>query len=72
MKNFRFSLVFLTCSLMTNQVSAQNVDWPSYGGDNGSNKYSALNQINSDNVSQLVTAWEWDSPDNALVADIAV
>ena len=70
MKNFRFSLVFLTCSLMTVQVSAQNVDWPSYGGDNGSNKYSALNQINSDNVSQLVTAWEWDSPDNALVADI--
>ena len=70
MKNFRFSLVFLTCSLMTAQVSAQNVDWPSYGGDNGSNKYSALNQINSDNVSQLVTAWEWDSPDNALVADI--
>ena len=55
---------------MTAQVSAQNVDWPSYGGDNGSNKYSALNQINSDNVSQLVTAWEWDSPDNALVADI--
>ena len=55
---------------MTVQVSAQNVDWPSYGGDNGSNKYSALNQINSDNVSQLVTAWEWDSPDNALVADI--
>ena len=70
MKNFRFSLGFLTCSLMTVQVSAQNVDWPSYGGDNGSNKYSALNQINSDNVSQLVTAWEWDSPDNALVADI--
>ena len=70
MKNFRFYLVFLTCSLMTVQVSAQNVDWPSYGGDNGSNKYSALNQINSDNVSQLVTAWEWDSPDNALVADI--
>ena len=70
MKNFRFSLVFLTCSLVTVQVSAQNVDWPSYGGDNGSNKYSALNQINSDNVSQLVTAWEWDSPDNALVADI--
>ena len=70
MKNFRLSLVFLTCSLMTVQVSAQNVDWPSYGGDNGSNKYSALNQINSDNVSQLVTAWEWDSPDNALVADI--
>ena len=70
MKNFRFTLVFLACSLMTAQVTAQNVDWPSYGGDNGSNKYSALNQINSDNVSQIVTAWEWDSPDNALVADI--
>ena len=55
---------------MAVQASAQNVDWPSYGGDNGSTKYSALNQINSENVSQLLTVWEWASPDNALVPNI--
>ena len=44
-------------------------DWPSYGGDNASRKYSALDQINASNVADLVPAWIWDSPDNATVAE---
>ena len=44
-------------------------DWPSYGGDNGSQKYSTLDQINASNVSNLQNAWVWDSVDNATVAD---
>jgi len=51
-------------------ISAQNIDWPSYGGDNGSTKYLPLNQINSENVADLVIAWEWNSVDNALVPGI--
>ncbi len=43
-------------------------DWPSYGGDNGSSKYSPLDQINASNVSQLRQAWSWDSVDNDTVA----
>jgi len=49
--------------------SAFSADWPSYGGDNGSQKYSTLDQINASNVADLVTAWSWESPDNATVAD---
>jgi quinoprotein glucose dehydrogenase len=44
-------------------------DWPSYGGDNGSQKYSELDQIDASNVAELTTAWIWESPDNATVAD---
>ncbi len=44
-------------------------DWPSYGGDNGSRKYMPFDQINKANVAELTTAWVWESPDNATVAD---
>ncbi|MBP7775644.1 MAG: pyrroloquinoline quinone-dependent dehydrogenase [Acidobacteria bacterium] len=38
-------------------------DWPVYGGDPGGRKYSALSQINRDNVSRLRVAWEWKTGD---------
>jgi quinoprotein glucose dehydrogenase len=50
-------------------VAAQGADWPSYGGDNGSQKYSSLDQIDAGNVSSLTTAWSWNSVDNATVAN---
>ncbi|MGD1091216.1 MAG: pyrroloquinoline quinone-dependent dehydrogenase [Bryobacteraceae bacterium] len=43
-------------------VSAQN-DWPSYGGDPGGSKYSALDQINTRNVAKLVPAWTYHTTD---------
>lgn len=49
--------------------SSHAVDWPSYGGDNGSQKYSTLDQINASNVNRLESAWTWDSVDNATVAN---
>ena len=70
MKKFGLFFVKLIPFFVFAAVDAQNVDWPSYGGDNGSSKYSALNQINSNNVNTLSTAWEWVSADNALVSDI--
>ena len=66
-----FPYFSIICSLiMVTSSKAQDFDWPSYGGDNGSSKYAPLSQINAENVSRLVTAWEWESPDNALVSDI--
>ena len=50
-------------------MATQAADWPSYGGDNGSQKYSSLDQIAADNVSSLTTAWSWNSVDNATVAN---
>jgi quinoprotein glucose dehydrogenase len=40
-------------------ATAQTVDWPYYGGDQGGMKYSALNQVNKANVSNLKKVWEW-------------
>ncbi|MEX0619855.1 MAG: pyrroloquinoline quinone-dependent dehydrogenase [Pseudohongiellaceae bacterium] len=44
-------------------------EWPHYGGDLGSRKYSPLSQVSADNVDQLRIAWSWETPDNATVAD---
>ncbi|MEZ5292303.1 MAG: pyrroloquinoline quinone-dependent dehydrogenase [Vicinamibacterales bacterium] len=43
-------------------------DWPVYGGDAGGQKYSPLTAITRDNVSRLVTAWEWKTGETALEA----
>jgi len=40
--------------------------WRVYGGDNANRKYSALSQINKDNVKDIKVAWSWDSPDVKL------
>ncbi len=43
-------------------------EWPSYGGDTASTKYSPLDQINASNVAGLKTLWEWRSPDADIIA----
>ncbi len=52
-------------------VGASNVvqkgEWRFYGGDQGSCKYSPLDQINRENVKNLKVAWSWDSPDLKLL-----
>jgi quinoprotein glucose dehydrogenase len=45
-------------------------EWPSYGGTNFSQKYSALDQVTKDNFKDLAVAWTWDSPDHALLPTI--
>ena len=62
---FILALSFLTS---VNVVNLYAVDWPSYGGDNGSQKYTVLDQITAQNVNDLVVAWSWDSVDNETVA----
>ena len=41
------------------QQGAQEGEWRHYGGDGSSTKYSALDQINRDNVADLQIAWRW-------------
>ncbi len=40
-------------------------EWPSYGGDPGATKYSALAGIDRDNVRLLNKAWEWRTGESA-------
>ncbi len=41
-------------------------EWPYYGGDQGGSKYSALDQINRENVAKLEIAWEWRTGEKPL------
>ena len=49
--------------LLVAQQGAANGEWPSYGGDLGHTRYSALSQINAQNFSELELAWSF-KPDN--------
>ncbi len=51
------------------QNGVSDGQWPSYGGDLGSTKYAALDQIDRENVKDLRVVWEWISPDNALAEE---
>ena len=51
------------------QQGAADGQWRSYGGDDGSTKYAALDQISAGNVDQLEVAWQWESPDGAIVGE---
>ncbi|MEX0964974.1 MAG: pyrroloquinoline quinone-dependent dehydrogenase [Pseudohongiellaceae bacterium] len=61
--------VLLVLSIVLVSSVSYAADWPSYGGDNGSSKYSVLAQIDADNVDRLQIAWVWNSVDNATVAN---
>ncbi|HWF09361.1 MAG TPA: PQQ-binding-like beta-propeller repeat protein [Bryobacteraceae bacterium] len=41
------------------QSGTKNGEWPSYGGDTGSTRYSPLDQINAGNFSRLQVAWRF-------------
>ena len=41
------------------QNGTENGQWRYWGGDEGSTRYSPLDQINADNVADLEVAWRW-------------
>ena len=51
------------------QQGAPEGQWPTYGGDLGSTRYSPLEQIDRDTVERLQVVWRWESPDNAIVTE---
>ncbi|HVY91466.1 MAG TPA: PQQ-binding-like beta-propeller repeat protein, partial [Bryobacteraceae bacterium] len=50
---------FLIAAAASAQQGAKNGEWPYYGGDSGTTKYSSLDQINATNVKKLGIAWQW-------------
>ncbi|MFP4506495.1 MAG: PQQ-binding-like beta-propeller repeat protein [Cyclobacteriaceae bacterium] len=60
---FIFSLVACRQTLSTGPLTATGVDWPVYRGTAAANQYSALSQINADNVSLLQPAWTYHTGD---------
>ena len=63
MRRFAILLLFIACP---STVAAQGVDWPYYGGDQGGIKYSPLDQIDRDNVTELEVLWTWDNGEEPI------
>jgi quinoprotein glucose dehydrogenase len=62
----RIATLLALSALVTVLISAPNViesneSWPEYNGDGARSHYSALTQINAQNVSQLKVAWTYAS-----------
>ena len=68
---YRIGIGVLAALLAATSAAAQQGapagQWPTYGGDHASTKYSPLDKIDRDNVDQLRIAWRWASPDNDVV-----
>jgi quinoprotein glucose dehydrogenase len=63
--------VALVTAIGEAQHGAANGEWRSHGGDPGSTKYAALDQINKDNVSRLRIAWRRPAVDPSLIGGVA-
>ncbi|MDP2128201.1 MAG: membrane-bound PQQ-dependent dehydrogenase, glucose/quinate/shikimate family [Pseudohongiella sp.] len=50
-------------STTSSNPEAVAADWPAYGGTYAAQRYSSLDQINPDNVSQLTRVWEYRTGD---------
>jgi quinoprotein glucose dehydrogenase len=64
----KFRLLAVSLALMLTphldaQTGAPEGQWPAFGGDSGSTRYTALDLIDRDNVAQLQVAWRWQSVD---------
>ena len=60
-------LVFSSGAIFAqNRSNHSMVEWPYVGGDQSTDRYSTLNDINLTNVGQLQMAWEWKSPDKLM------
>ena len=64
---------YITCCVVTMlpvaalaQYGATDGEWRTYAGDQGSTKYSPLDQIDATNFDELQIAWRWQSADGAL------
>lgn len=55
------SVTVLTLASNFSYSQIKNADWPCYGNDAGGSRYSILNQINQQNVSNLKPAWTFET-----------
>jgi quinoprotein glucose dehydrogenase len=53
--------LFAASGQLASQVDPVKGEWPVYGGDFGSTRYSPLDQINASNVADLEFAWQWSA-----------
>lgn len=60
----RYLPLALSCFFFTaHAVAAEDTLWPTYGNDAGGTRYSTLDQINRNNVTELKQAWVFNTGD---------
>ena len=59
-------VVTVLCGRAASQDGTTNGEWRSYAGDVWGTKYAALDQITSENFSDLEVAWRWQTADALL------
>ena len=64
LRSLVIGILVLTISACGKKDTTQNVDWTDYGGNKAGTRYSPLNQINSQNVQNLKTAWTYNTGEN--------
>ena len=55
----------LCASPVSAQYGALDGEWRVYGGDGGHTQYTALDQIDADNVGDLEVAWRWTAANSS-------
>jgi len=59
MSTLRVGIALIGGIALYGQAGAKNGEWPTYGGDLGNSRYSALDQINAANFNNLQVAWKF-------------
>jgi quinoprotein glucose dehydrogenase len=59
-------LVSPSANAQAKMGASSATQWRSYGGDQGSSKYSPIDQIGADNFSRLEIAWTWRSAEEEI------
>jgi quinoprotein glucose dehydrogenase len=72
MKSTHFAIITLFCLITIALRSSEKSyeDWKIYGGNNESNRYSSIAQINTENVKNLEVAWEYHTGDATKTSQI--
>ena len=60
---------FLLLFSLHSAANEERVDWPSYAGSASGKQFSALDQVNRDNVGQLQLLWQYKFPPAAAELD---
>lgn len=60
------ALVLVASTVSSGGAQSRVVNWPVYGGDLASTKYSTLTDISRDNVARLAPLWEWATGDSVM------
>jgi quinoprotein glucose dehydrogenase len=68
MRRAVFAVVLVVAALQFTGAQSRSGEWTHYSGNAASHKYSPLDQINKDTIGKLQVAWQWGSPDNAIIA----